>query len=77
MGHGVGTPETSEEDPYNVFITRCRISGSSAGVLSGYDIVIKDNIQVAGIELTFGSHVLEGYVPKRDAIVVQRILKKR
>jgi amidase len=35
---------------------------------------VKDCIAVAGVPMTFGSPLLEGYTPKRDSAVVERIL---
>jgi amidase len=66
-------PDESE-DPLNAFVTRCNVSRTSKGPLSGYAIGLKDHIPVAGIEMTCGSRVMEGYVPGRDATIVDRIL---
>ena len=62
------------EDPYNAWITRCTISDSDTGRLAGWDIAIKDNIAVAGVAMTCGSEVVDGYVPESDATVVSRLL---
>lgn len=62
-------------DPYNAWITRCEVRTDSTGRLDGWRIGVKDNIQVAGVEMTCGSRVLEGYVPATDATVVDRILE--
>src|SRR5581483_5303706 len=37
-------------------------------------VAIKDNIAVAGIPMMNGSRLVEGFVPSRDATVVQRLL---
>ena len=63
-----------EEDPYNTWITRCEVIGASDGRLAGWEVAIKDNIPVAGVEMTCGSQVLEGYVPNFDATLVTRLL---
>ena len=63
------------EDPYNVFITRCRVEGPPGGVLSGTRVGLKDHISVAGVPLTFGCRFLDGYVPGFDATVVTRLLR--
>ena len=63
-----------EEDPLNAFVTNCRIEGASEGPLSGYDVAIKDNVAVAGVEMTCGSKLFEGYVPRHDATIVTRLL---
>jgi amidase len=63
------------EDPYNLYIRKCRVEGSAAGKLAGKRVGLKDNISVAGVPLTNGSRVLEGYVPTVDATVVERLLE--
>lgn len=86
--HELGQPETAHSvsrqrdpghrvrtnDPYNAWITRCDITGSEKGRLAGWNIAIKDNISVAGVEMTCGSLVMEGYVPNIDATLVSRLL---
>lgn len=64
----------SSDDPYNTWISRCEINGADEGPLTGLDIAIKDNICVAGIEMTCGSRVMEGYVPDIDATIVRWLL---
>lgn len=71
-GPGYQPPE--DEDPHNAWITRCRIEGATDGPLAGLSVGLKDNISVAGVELTNGSRVMEGYVPAVDATVVARLL---
>ena len=63
-----------EEDPFNGFVRKCHVSGNNSGQLEGYEVGLKDNISVAGIETTFGSPIMDGYVPRRDATVVSRLL---
>lgn len=62
------------DDPYNAWITRCEVLGSEDGQLANWDVAIKDNISVAGVEMTCGSQVMEGYVPNIDATLVSRLL---
>ena len=64
-----------EGDPYNAWITRCDIPGADDGPLDGWDVAVKDNVAVAGVEMTCGSQVMEGYVPTADATVVTRLLE--
>jgi len=63
-----------EEDPHNAILRRCRVRGAEEGPLAGMDVAVKDNIAVAGVELTAGSKAFEGYVPSFDATVVERLL---
>ena len=42
--------------------------------LAGWEVGVKDNICVAGVEMTCGSAVVEGYVPDVDATIVTRML---
>ncbi|MFB6221538.1 MAG: amidase [Halolamina sp.] len=61
-------------DPLNAWITECEVQGAEGGRLEGWDVAVKDNIAVGGVEMTCGSQVMEGHVPKRDATVVSRLL---
>ena len=45
------------------------------GPLAGRRIAIKDNIEVAGLPMMNGSATVEGFVPRRDATVVTRLLE--
>jgi amidase len=69
-----GYEPDEKEDPYNAWITKCHIKGAATGPLSGMTVGLKDNVSVAGIELTNGSDVMQGYVPAVDATIVTRLL---
>jgi len=69
-----GYRPTEHEDPLNVFIRKCRVAGADQGPLRGKTIGLKDHISVAGVPLTFGSHLMDGYVPDFDATIVTRLL---
>ena len=69
-----GYRPSEEEDPLNVFITKCRVTGADHGPLQGKTIGLKDHISVAGVPLTFGSHMMDGYIPDFDATIVTRVL---
>ena len=45
----------------------------SSRILEGFTIVVKDNIEVAGLPCTEGTRALQDFVPKRDATVVTRL----
>jgi len=69
-----GYRPSTDEDPLNVWIRKCRVDGSPSGPLAGTTVGLKDSIALAGYEMTCGSRVLEGYVPQVDATVVTRLL---
>ncbi len=47
--------------------------GEWRGLLHGVTIMVKDNIETAGIETTNGSAFFQGHVPNQDAPVVTRL----
>ena len=71
-----GYRPSSEEDPLNAWMWKCRIEGAADGLLAGKTISYKDHIAVAGIPMSFGSFALEGFIPDFDATVVTRVLKE-
>ena len=52
----------------------CRVKGADSGPLHGKTVALKDHIALAGVPLTFSSHMMDGYVPDFDATVVTRLL---
>ena len=48
-------------------------TGTFVGPLHGIPIGIKDQAETAGIETSFGSAALKGYVPKEDATIVKKL----
>ncbi len=67
-------PSGDHSDPLNAFATRCHVPGADDGPLDGYEIGLKDNICLAGIEMTIGSKLFDGFVPSTDATIVKRML---
>lgn len=64
------------EDPYNAVVRWCSVRPERAeGPLAGWRVGVKDSVAVAGIPLTCGSPVLEGFVPSTDSVVARRILE--
>jgi amidase len=47
--------------------------GAALGRLHGLPVVHKDLFETAGIRTTFGSRIFKDNIPKRDAIIVERI----
>lgn len=67
-------PEPGDNPLGAWYVTAEIASGATGGPLSGRTVAIKDNIAVAGIPMMNGSRAVEGFVPSRDATVVQRLL---
>ena len=63
-----------EDNPLGAWYRQCSINGASNGPLSGKQVVIKDNVCVAGVPMMNGTSTLEGYTPEFDATIVTRIL---
>jgi len=62
------------ENPHNIWITKTWVEGADDGPLADKTVGLKDNISLAGIEMTVGSRMLEGYRPQIDATIVDRLL---
>ena len=50
------------------------LTTAPGGPLAGRRVAIKDNIEVAGLPMMNGSATVEGFIPRRDATVVTRLL---
>jgi amidase len=71
-----GRRPTPDEDPYNAIIRWCDVELEGAeGLLSGMSIALKDCIAVAGVPLTGGSTLLDGFVPEQDSPLARRVLE--
>ncbi|HEY1854509.1 MAG TPA: amidase family protein [Solirubrobacterales bacterium] len=68
--------DNCSDDPLNAVLRWCSgVSRKGAtGPLTGKRVGLKDTISVAGLPLTGGTKLLEGFVPSRDSSVVDRIL---
>ncbi len=62
------------DNPLGAWYVTAAIASGAKGPLSGRAVAIKDNIAVAGIPMMNGSRAVEGFVPSRDATVVERLL---
>ena len=65
---------SGDENPLGAWYQKTSIRGAEDGPLAGRSVVVKDNICVAGVPMMSGSVLLEGFVPDRDATVVERVL---
>jgi amidase len=71
-----GHPPEDAEDPLNAIVRLCRVRAEGCeGVLSGMRVAVKDSVAIAGIPLTCGSRILQGYVPAEDSVVADRLLR--
>lgn len=71
----VGAAPSPAENPHRAWAWRCEVPPSGEGPLSGHRIALKDTINLAGVPMSAGSGVLEGFVPRHDATVVHRVLE--
>jgi amidase len=62
------------DNPLGAWYVVTQIQTREDGPLAGRRIAIKDNIEVAGVPMMNGSAVVEGFIPRRDATVVTRLL---
>ena len=69
-----GYRPSREQDPYNAIVRRCMVRGASSGKLAGKRFGLKDIACIAGIPMSCGSLVMQGYVPDIDATIVTRLL---
>src|SRR5882757_4868558 len=70
-----GYRPAASEDQFNAWLWKCRITGAAEGLLAGKTVSYKDHTAVAGIPLTFGSFVMEDFIPDFDATIVTRALE--
>ena len=71
-----GERPSAAEDPLNAIVLSCRVRAEGCeGILSGQRLAMKDSVAIAGIPLTCGSAILQGFVPRHDATVTDRILR--
>jgi amidase len=69
-----GYKPEGEENKYNAWYVKTTVKGAPRGKLAGKEIVLKDNICLAGVPMMNGASTLEGYTPDIDATIVTRIL---
>jgi mandelamide amidase len=55
-------------------VDRSRARGAKLGPAAGLPFAVKDQIAVAGYPATGGNAALQGYIPKRHAAVVERLV---
>lgn len=67
------TPD-AEENRFGAWYVTTSLTESEHGPLRGRTVAVKDNVAVAGVPMMNGSRAVEGFVPRRDATVVRRLL---
>ena len=71
-----GAAPAPEDNALNAWAWRCRVAHPGAdGPLAGREVAVKDNVCVAGVPMRVGSSMFEGYVPRFDATLVERLLE--
>lgn len=74
------TPERAWEapdpadNPFGAWAVRAEIREAEVGRLAGKRLVIKNNVNVAGLPMEDGSRLLQGHIAAEDATVVRRVL---
>lgn len=76
--HSVQPPPTityaAGSDPWNAAQWTFNLPPTARGTLDGLNLVVKENVAIAGIPLGYGSALVEGHIPRRSATVVNRML---
>lgn len=74
-----GAPATRDEDPLNAVVRWVDVEAApgetTSDLLAGKTIAMKDLIAVAGIPISAATEILEGFVPRDDAVVTERVLR--
>jgi amidase len=63
-----------DDNRYGAWYVKTSIKGRPGAPLAGRRVALKDNICLAGVPMTLGADVFDGYVPDVDATIVERIL---
>lgn len=71
---GEGHRPAPHENPLNAWAVKARVQGAPDGRLRGRTIALKDTVMLAGVPLSAGTRILDGYVPQMDATIVTRML---
>lgn len=69
-----GRAPSPAENPHGAWARFCEVRGAPGGLLAGRQVALKDNIFLAGVPLSNGNALIDGFVPSYDATVVTRVL---
>src|ERR1700754_4818769 len=72
----VWTRPEPADNPLGAWYVTCTVNESGEGPLAGRTVAVKDNTAVAGVPMMVGSATMEGFVPRRDATIVSRLLEE-
>lgn len=64
-----------DDNPLGAWYVTTDLSEGGDGPLAGRRVAIKDNVAVAGVPMMNGSETVRGFVPRRDATTVTRLLQ--
>jgi amidase len=74
-----GAAPAPSEDPLNAIVRWVDVTAApgqeTSDLLAGKKIAMKDLIAVAGIPISAASLLLDGFVPREDAVVTERVLR--
>jgi amidase len=72
-------PANRTEDPLNAIVRWVDVVADedecTSDLLAGKNVAMKDLISVAGIPISAATLLLEGFVPREDAVVTERVLR--
>lgn len=71
----IGAAPSPRDNPHRAWAWHCDVPASVKGPLDGLRVALKDTINLAGVPMSAGSGLLDGYVPRHDATVVSRIVQ--
>jgi amidase len=63
------------DNPLGAWYVTCTVTASDQGPLAGRTVAVKDNTAVAGVPMMVGSATMKGFIPRRDATIVSRLLE--
>ncbi|MFE7277813.1 amidase [Streptomyces sp. NPDC057623] len=68
------TSPAADENRLGAWYVTTSLTESVEGPLAGRTVAVKDNVAVAGVPMMNGSRTVEGFVPRKDATAVRRLL---
>jgi amidase len=72
--HDGGAAPSPQQNPYGAWSRITDVRDNSDGPLKGMRVALKDSIFLAGVPMSAGNGLIDGFIPDFDATVVQRLL---